>query len=78
MKVRYVGEDTGVSGLSNGKIYEVIGIEYDLLRVIDNSGEDYLYSSFAPGDCTGTTTGIFKVVEDDKDKKLEKLGIQPD
>lgn len=41
MKIKYIGE-TDVS-LTNGKIYEVISIEETLLRIIDDTGEDYLF-----------------------------------
>ena len=46
MKVRYKGPTFGggVLGLTDGKTYECTGIEYDLLRIIDDEGEDYLYS----------------------------------
>lgn len=45
MIVKYIGE-TDYS-LTNGKEYEVLGIEEGYYRIMDNSGEDYL---FAPED----------------------------
>ena len=42
MKVRYIGDYYKVS-LIKGNIYEVIGIEGDWYRIIDESDEDYLY-----------------------------------
>ena len=42
MKVRYTGE-TDIS-LSKGKVYEVISIENGWYRVVDDIGEDYLFS----------------------------------
>lgn len=48
MKVKYIGVSFGVEGLTNGKIYDVIGIEDYMLRIIDDSGEDYLYSAIKP------------------------------
>ena len=45
MIVKYIGE-TDYS-LTNGKEYEVLGIEEGYYRIVDNSGEDYL---FAPED----------------------------
>lgn len=42
MKVRYIGK-TDVS-LTNGKIYEVISIENNCYRIIDDTDEDYLFS----------------------------------
>lgn len=41
MKVRFIEED-GLS-LIKGKIYEVISIEDGLYRIIDETGEDYLF-----------------------------------
>lgn len=43
MKIKYNGE-TGVS-LTNGKIYDVISIEMGDFRIVDDTGEDYLFSS---------------------------------
>ena len=38
MKVRYKGTTFGggVLGLTDGKTYECVGVEYDLLRIIDD------------------------------------------
>lgn len=42
MKVRYLGK-TEYLVLTNNKVYEVKSIEKDWYRIIDESGEDYLY-----------------------------------
>jgi hypothetical protein len=42
-KVRYIGESHPLYFI-NGKIYEVIGKEIGSYRIIDETGEDYLYS----------------------------------
>ncbi len=42
IKVKYIGE-TDVS-LTNGKVYEVIGKESGWFRIVDDTGEDYLFS----------------------------------
>ena len=42
MKIKFKGE-TDVS-LTNGKEYEVISIEAGWFRLIDDTGEDYLFS----------------------------------
>lgn len=39
MKVKFLGQ-TGVTTLINGKVYEVIGIENDWYRIIDEDGDD--------------------------------------
>lgn len=41
MKVRYIAFEC--ADLTVGGIYECLGQEHDCYRVIDNSGEDYLY-----------------------------------
>ncbi len=42
MKVRWLGE-TSFLMLTHDKIYTVLSIEKDWYRIIDDSGEDYLY-----------------------------------
>lgn len=64
MNVKYIGE-TAPLELTNGNIYSVLSIEKGWYRVIDDTGEDYLY----PPD-------VFQVVDDPdgqtKDLKLSK------
>lgn len=43
MKVKYIGNSNPLRFI-NGKIYEVIGRENNSYRIIDETGEDYLYS----------------------------------
>lgn len=42
MKIKFIGT-TDVS-LTNGKEYEVISVEGGWFRIIDDTGEDYLFS----------------------------------
>lgn len=42
MKVKYIGKSDPFALLS-GKIYEVLSIEKDWYRIVDETGEDYLY-----------------------------------
>ena len=42
MRVRYDGE-TDFLVLTHGKIYDVISIERGWYRIVDDSGEDYLF-----------------------------------
>ena len=42
MKVKWLGK-TGFLVLTNNKIYDVISIERGWYRIIDDSGDDYLY-----------------------------------
>ena len=41
MKIKYIGESN--ISLTNGKIYEVISIEREWYRIIDDTEEDYLF-----------------------------------
>lgn len=43
MKIRYIFDEDTVEGPVYGKIYDVISIEGDWYRIIDESGEDYMY-----------------------------------
>ncbi len=47
-KVKYTGKTFGIEQLTDGKIYDVVGLDYPFIRVIDDSGEDYLYSIEKP------------------------------
>lgn len=42
MKVRYLGESDPLQ-LMNGKVYEVLSIEKEWYRIIDETIDDYLY-----------------------------------
>jgi len=42
MRVKYIGKSDRF-GCINGKIYEVVAEEKNFYRVVDESGEDYLY-----------------------------------
>lgn len=57
MKARYVGESFGVDSLTNGKIYEILEDDHGMYRVIDDSGEDYLYSKENPAPLDGSSKG---------------------
>ena len=75
MKVKYIGPQIGSVGLDDGGIYEVL--EVDPLsggfRIVDESGEDYLYSPTSPRPLSGDQkAGRFEVVEDDEKGTLAK------
>lgn len=42
MKIKFTGKTIPLE-LTNGKIYEVLSVEKKWYRIIDDSGEDYLY-----------------------------------
>lgn len=57
MKLKYVGETFGVEGLTNGKVYDASDENEGMYRVIDDSGEDYLYSKVNPAPLDGSSPG---------------------
>ena len=59
MNVKWLGK-TYFLLLTNNKIYEVISIERGWYRIIDDSGEDYLY----PPD-------MFEIVEEDNNMMVK-------
>ena len=42
IKVKFLGK-TEFLVLTNGKTYDVLGVERGYYRIVDDSGEDYLY-----------------------------------
>ena len=44
MRVKYIGESDPL-GLTNGKVYDVLSIEYGYYRIVDETREDFLYDS---------------------------------
>lgn len=57
MKLKYVGDSFGVDSLTNEKTYECLGEEGPFYRIIDDSGEDYLYSKTNPAPLNGSSKG---------------------
>lgn len=45
IKVKYIGNVSDPLELINGKVYDCLGVEKDWYRIIDETGEDYLYPS---------------------------------
>lgn len=74
MKVRYVGQSFGVDSLTSNKIYQCLGVEGGFLRVIDDSGKDYLYSAISPGslDDDGIPPGKWEVIKDNANGDLQR------
>lgn len=74
MKVKYVGESFGVDGLTNEEIYECLGEDNGMLRIINDSGEDYLYSISNPRPRDGSSKGgHWEIIEDDKNRALKEI-----
>ena len=57
MKLRYIGESFGIDSLTYGKIYDAEVENEGMYRVIDDSGEDYLYSKVNPAPLDGSSPG---------------------
>lgn len=57
MKIKYIGESFGIDELTNGKVYDAEIEDADYYRVIDDSGEDYLYSKINPAPLDGSSKG---------------------
>lgn len=67
IKVKYIGPNIGIDGLKNNGIYEVIALDEltGMLHIIDESGEDYLYSPTKPKAIAGSYKGgKFEIVSD--------------
>lgn len=86
MKVKYIGESFGVTGLTDGVVYDCLGVESagdlgEMLRIIDDEGpsgsdddlDGYLYSPTRPGPLDGSSPGgSWEIVEDDDLGSLHK------
>lgn len=65
MKLKYIGESFGAVSLTNGKIYDATVENEGMYRVIDDSGEDYLYSKVNPAPLDGSSPGgRWEIVEE--------------
>lgn len=74
MKARYIGESFGVDSLINGKIYTILGEDHDMYRVIDDSGEDYLYSKENPAPLDGSSKGgRWEIIEEWWEKTFKEI-----
>ena len=89
MRLKYIGESFGVVSLTNGKIYDAKIENDDFYRVIDDSGEDYLYSRTNPAPLDGSSIGgKWEIIDDNSDinnweiayiiATLQRIGIPTD
>ena len=68
------GPSFGVDRLTDGRIYICTGIEYGNPHIIDDSGEDYLYSAINLGQCDNKRVyDKWEIVEDNESESLQKL-----
>lgn len=63
MRLRYVGDSLGIDELTDGKIYEAWEEDNDYYRVIDDSGEDYLYPKMNPAINHKGKRGRWEIIE---------------
>ncbi|NBI08070.1 hypothetical protein [Senegalia massiliensis] len=65
-KIKYIGESFGALSLSDGILYDVVEVlKDDLVRIVDDSEEDYLYSMRNPAPLDGSSKGgKWELVED--------------
>lgn len=82
MKVKYIGETFYDGfGLTNGRIYECTSIDNDTecLEIIDDEGEEYLYSIIDPKPIDGSSKGgKWEIIEDIAgilQKKFKEVGL---
>lgn len=64
MKVKYLGESDPL-GLINGKVYEVLSIEYGYYRIVDETDEDFLYDADA---FEVVEEGEVEIIDDDDEE----------
>lgn len=75
MKVKYHGPDIGADGLRDNGIYTVLEVDEftGMLRIVDESDEDYLYSPKRPQAIASFYRGgYFEIIEDDENNTLAK------
>ena len=75
MKVRYVGKSYSIDSMTDGKTYDVLEVDEITggLRIVDDSGEDYLYHPKAPKpNGAKEAYGHYEIVEDDAMGSLKK------
>lgn len=73
-RVKYIGKSFGVEQLTDGKVYDVLDIDDTFIRIIDDSGEDYLYSTNKPSSLDNSSLcGKWIIVEDKNNKLTEYI-----
>lgn len=73
-KIKYIGKSFGIDQLTDGKIYDVIAIEEPFIRIIDDSGEDYLYSLYQPSSMEDIKLcGKWEIIEDPQNILKDKI-----
>ncbi|MDD7305337.1 MAG: hypothetical protein PUG67_01970 [Peptoniphilaceae bacterium] len=71
-KVKYIGETFGVDGLTNDKLYDIVRDKAGMLKVVDDSDEDYIYNLKEPRPADGSSKGGKFYFVDDPYNVLKK------
>lgn len=77
-KLKYIGESFGLDSLTNGKIYDFVDIypNDDLIKIVDDSEEDYMYQISNPKPLDGSSKGgkweIVEIYNDEIRKTISK------
>lgn len=71
-KVEYVGESFGVDSLTDGNAYDVVKDVNGTIKIVDDSGEDYLYDLRNPKPLNGSSSGGKFIIIDDPNEELTK------
>lgn len=75
-KLKYVGETFGVDGLTDGAIYDVVKDKYGGLKVVDDSGEDYIYDFENPRPADNSSKGgVFFIIDDPQEILKNLIGF---
>lgn len=75
-QVKYSGESFGVDSLTDGEVYDVVRDETGMIKIVDDSEEDYIYDLVNPKPLNGTSPGGKFSIIDDPNKELEKYIFQ--
>ena len=71
-EVKYVGESFGVDSLTDGIIYNVVKDEKGMIKIVDDSGEDYMYDLINPKPLNNSSPGGRLTIVDDPNGELAK------
>lgn len=75
-KLKYVGESFGVDGLTDGATHNVVRDKYGTLKVVDDSGEDYIYNFRNPRPADGSSKGgVFFIIDDSQEILKSLIGF---
>lgn len=78
-RLRYIGKSFGVDGLTNNQVYDCVGVDSGMLRIVDDSEEDYLYPTARPKaaydhEYEGGRWEVVEIYNDALRKELELYG----